>query len=147
MNNKLKVVLTPDEIHFGATHGILRRHKKHEGMRKDRQQSQKSSWDNEINGCLAEIAWCKMRGVYWTGLSDIKAKDGGNVEIRWTHHENTGGLIIYNNDSDDTRFVLAEGYPPEICFVGWLNGKDAKKLAVSRNGINIVPRESLNLLN
>lgn len=141
--NKISVDLTPDEIALGAHHAVMRRNKKHMGFRGDREQTQSSSWDNEINGVLAELAWCKFRNIYWSGVSDLKAKDGGDIEIRWTHHTGRGGLIVYNKDNDDSIFILSEGYAPTIFFVGWQRGSFAKENAVQVGGIKILPREKL----
>lgn len=143
----ITVELTPDEIALAASHGVIRRHQKHCGHRGDRVHNMRSSWDNEINGVLAEIAWCKLRGIYWTGCGGIHAKDGGDVEIRWTHHENKGGLIVYGTDNDESVFVLADGYEPTINFIGWLWGREAKVLAEKRGAIHIVPRHMLRSFN
>ena len=122
------VTLTPDEIHAGATHGILRRFMKHNGMRSERSQKMASSWDNEIEGALAELAWCKMRGRFWSGMSGIKATDAGKVEIRWTRHE-SGGLIYYpDRDKDTSTFILAKGWAPRYEFVGYLTGAEARSM-------------------
>jgi hypothetical protein len=137
----IKVTLTPDEIHLAASHAVLRRSRKQH--RSDRAQNGASSWDNEIQGSLAELAWCKHRNIYWSGVSDIHAKDGGNIEVRWTHHTHNGGLIIYPNDGDQDIFVLAEGYAPTIYFVGWIHGGPAKQMATIRGNISIVDRSKL----
>jgi hypothetical protein len=122
------VTLSPDEIHAGATHGILRRFMKHNGMRSERSQKMASSWDNEIEGALAELAWCKMRGRFWSGMSGLKHVDAGKVEIRWTRHEN-GGLIFYpDRDKDTSTFILARGFAPTYEFVGYMTGAEARQL-------------------
>lgn len=123
----ITVTLTPNEVHLAASHGLLRRYEKLQGKRNDRIQKERSNWDNEIEGSCAELAWCKHLGVFWTGVSGLKAKDGANMEVRWTKHE-TGGLIIYPHDDDDAVFVLAKGFAPDFRFVGWLRGIDGKKL-------------------
>ena len=125
----MKASLTADEIQMGATHAICRRHKKHSGLRGDRQQKEESSWDNEINGALAEMALCKHRGKYWAGAERIHATDGGDVEVRWTKHQGRGGLIVYHHDDDEKVYVLAEGGPQEFNYVGYLRGAEAKTLA------------------
>ena len=120
----ISVSLTPDEIHLAASHALMRRHAAISGLRMDRMQGEKSTWDNEIQGAIAELAWCKLSKTYWSGASELRAKDAGDVEIRWTTHQN-GGLIIYERDKDDARYVLARGRE-QIQFVGWLYGKEAK---------------------
>jgi len=123
----ITVTLTPNEVHLAASHGLLRRYEKLQGKRGDRIQKERSTWDNEIEGACAELAWAKTQGEFWTGVSNLKAKDGADVEIRWTKHEE-GGLIVYPHDDDDSVFVLAKGFAPEFRFVGWLRGRDGKRL-------------------
>lgn len=125
----IEVTLTPNEIHYAASHGLLRRYEKLLGRRKDRIQKEHSSWNNEIEGACAELAWCKHLGLYWSGVSDLRAKDGGGMEVRWTKHDH-GGLIVYEHDNDDSIYVLAKGRAPNYRFTGWLRGGEAKKIAV-----------------
>ncbi|MGA0128435.1 MAG: hypothetical protein ACO3I1_04000 [Burkholderiales bacterium] len=136
------VTLTPNEIHLAATHAIMRRFEKHQGKRSDRIQKERSTWDNEIEGACAELAFAKHLNAYWSGVSDLKAKDGAGMEVRWTKHE-TGGLIIYPHDDDKSVFVLAKGFAPEFKFVGWLRGADGKKLGRLTNFGYLVPAEKL----
>lgn len=142
----ISVLLTADEAHLAASHAILRRHRKLCGERKDRAQNLRSSYDNEVCGAMAEIAVCKYKNVFWSGAAGLRSKDGGDVEVRWTHHEGTGGLIVYSQDSDESVFVLCDGYNP-IKLVGWLRGRDAKQMAEPRGSIAIVPRARLNKFN
>lgn len=139
----ISILLTPDEAHLAASHAILRRHRKWCGERNDRAQNSRSSFDNEVCGAMAEIAVCKHKNVFWSGAAGLRAKDGGDVEVRWTHHEGTGGLIVYPQDGNDSVFVLCDGYNP-INLVGWLRGKAAKQMAEPRGNIAIVPRAKLN---
>lgn len=139
----MEVNLTADEVALAASHAVLRRHQWALGKRGDREQNGRSTWDDEICGALAELAWCKLKGRYWTGAGCMRARDGGDAEIRWTHHLGTGGLIIYEHDEDAATFVLAEGYDPTIRFVGWLTGAEAKAAARWVGRIRIVPREKL----
>jgi hypothetical protein len=139
------ITLTPDEVHLAASHAILRRHRKLEGQRKDREQNSRSTYDNEIMGAAAELAVCKFRNLFWSGATGIRARDGGkDVEVRWTHHENTGGLVIYPKDDNNAIFVLCDGYAPTINLVGWIKGEEAKGKARAVGSISIVPRERLN---
>jgi hypothetical protein len=127
-NAEVTVKLTPNEIHLASSHGLLRRYEKLLGRRGDRIQKEESTWDNEIEGACAEFAWAKHLGLHWTGVSDLRAKDGGGMEVRWTKHDH-GGLIVYGHDNDESMYVLAKGRAPVYRFVGWLRGGEAKKLA------------------
>lgn len=120
------VVLTPNEVHLAASHGVLRRYEKLAGRRGDRVQKQCSDWDNEIEGACAEYAWAKFRQQFWTGVVGVGARDGVEVEVRWTKHAH-GGLIVYPHDDDDSVYVLARGRAPEFRFVGWLRGGEGKQ--------------------
>lgn len=140
-----EITLTPDEIHFAAMHGIHRRMKKLEGARGDRIQKEMSSWDNEINGAGAELAFCKWRKCYWSGLSGLKAADG-TAEVRWTRHYDTGGLIVYPQDDDSAYYTLADGGPRTFRFIGYLSGKQAKELATQTNFGMLVERQHLTLI-
>ena len=147
MTNDWTVKVTLDEIFTVAVSGVFRRVQKLDGKRRDREQAGPSSWDNEVEGAIAEFAWSKLKQKPWTGMSGVKAPDGADgVEIRWTHHED-GGLIIYpDRDSDDSWFVLAKGntYSGEFRFVGWLKGSDAKRLAHRRSWGWLVSPDLLN---
>jgi hypothetical protein len=139
----MTITLTPDEIHLAASHGLIRRHQKLSGNRQDRQQRHRSTWDNEIEGVCAELAFCKWRGVYWSGVSGIRAKDGGTVDIRWTKHYGTGGLIVYPHDDDTAVLVLMEGASPTYEIVGWMRAQDAKRDEWLRDFGYLVPRSEL----
>lgn len=138
----ITVTLTPNEVHLAASHGLLRRYEKLQGKRGDRIQKERSNWDNEIEGACAELAWAKHLGVYWTGVSNLKAKDGADMEVRWTKHDG-GGLIIYPHDDDQSVFVLAKGYAPEFRFVGWLRGAEGKVVGNRTEFGILVPAERL----
>jgi hypothetical protein len=137
------IELTPDEIHTAALHGLLRRTQKLAGRRGDRTQQQRSTWDNEVEGACAELAFCKWRGTYWTGLSQIRARDGGGFEVRYTVHDGTGGLIIYEHDIEDCVFVLIDGHAPRFRLVGWLRGRDGKRDEYRTTFGYLVPRDRL----
>ena len=139
----IEIELTPDEIHLAASHGIQRRLPKLRGERDDRVQKEASSWDNEIQGCCAELAWCKLTNTYWSGVGGLRARDAHTVEVRWTHHQGRGGLIVYPGDSEDRVYVLMEGYAPVMRVVGWLQGAEAKRLVANREGLPIVDRRFL----
>lgn len=139
----IRIELTPDEVHLAASHGIVRRHQKLSGNRKDRMHTKRSDWDNEIEGACAELAFCKYRGIYWSGVGGVRSKDGGNVDIRWTKHEGSGGLIVYPHDSDMV-IVLMDGFAPSYSIIGWIRGIDAKRTEWLRDFGYLVPRCELN---
>lgn len=143
---EVTVTLTPNDIHLATSHGLLRRTEKLQGRRTDREQNERSTWDNEMEGVCAELAWCKHLNLFWSGVSGLRAMDGGGVEIRWTKHD-TGGLIVYDHDHDDSVYVLAKGFAPSYRFVGWLTGKEARPLARRIGNITVVQPHLLRPMN
>jgi hypothetical protein len=121
----IPIVLTPDEVCLAAHHAIQRRRAKLTGERRDREQGQRSLWDNEVEGACAELAFCKFHRIYWSGVTGLRARDGGVEEVRWTRHDE-GGLILYTNDRDDARMVLMDGHAPNFRIIGWLYGREGK---------------------
>lgn len=141
------IQLSPDEIYLAASHGLLRRRAKLRGETRDRAQRSASTWDNEIEGACAELAFCKFRQIYWTGSEGIRARDGGDVDVRWTKHLNTGGLILYDKDDPNLVIVLMEGFAPEYRLVGWLRAGEGKRQEwKDRAGYYLVPRQHLRSL-
>ena len=86
---------------------------------------------------------CKFKGIYWSGVSRISAPDAGVYEVRWTHHYETGGLIVYHTDADGSRFTLMDGVGMTKRIIGWLFGHEAKKMAVTKDFGDVVPRDKL----
>jgi len=140
----IELTLTPDEVQYAAMHGVARRKNKLAGLRADREQGEPSTWDNEIEGALVELAYCKWRNCHWWGLAGVRASDADNCEIRWTKHYGTGGLIGYRHDNPDKRFVLVEGFAPRYRVVGWLFGREVKPAQhLTPKGFFLAPRNTL----
>lgn len=137
------ITLSAEEIHLAASHGLMRRFIKHKGLIKDRMQKEQSSWDNEIEGACAELALCRYRGIFWSGASKFKGKDAGDVEVRWTKHIGTGGLIVYPHDEDGAVFILMDGFAPTYNIIGWLRGIEAKKPEYLTGFGYLVPRDKV----
>jgi hypothetical protein len=138
-----EIVISPDEIELAAIHAVTRRVAHHRNGRREMNVNGITPWDHEIEAACAELAYCKSRGVYWTGAEQICGKDGANVEIRWTKHTN-GGLIAYAKDPDDHFIVLMDGKAPRFQIVGYLLARDAKqKEFLTTHGYYLVPRERI----
>lgn len=137
--------LTADEVHMASCHGIYRRIQKLSGLRQDREQRGRSTWDNEIEGACAELAFCKLMGMYWSGVSSIRSRDGHRMEVRWTHYEKNGGLIVYPGDHTDDIFVLVTGLAPTYTLAGWAVGGEAKDPSFKDDlgGYYLLPRDRL----
>jgi len=84
-------------------------------------------WDDEITGCLAELAVAKHLGRYWDGMGGT-TNDVRGCEVRSTTHRN-GRLIIYPEDKPTTPYVLATlnaEWSREVRLVGWITPFEAR---------------------
>lgn len=107
------------------------------------------AWDVEIEGCAAEMAYSKYRGVYWSGsVCSFKGADSGsNVQIRHTEIQK-GSLIVRECDNDDHYYVLVVGKAPVMRVVGYIQGRFAKdkrflKAPNGRDPAYFVPQSEL----
>lgn len=107
--------------------GLRRGESKTKGRKDNHGFSGENAWDIEIEGCAAEMAYCKMRGQYWNGsVCSFKEADcGQNVQIRHTTLQK-GSLIVREADNDDHYYVLVTGRAPVLTITGWIKGSDAK---------------------
>lgn len=108
--------------------GLRRGESKTKGRQDNHGFSGENAWDIEIEGCAAEMAYCKMRGQYWNGsVCSFKEADcGQNVQVRHTTIKK-GSLIVREADNDDHYYVLVTGRAPELTVAGWIKGSEAKK--------------------
>ncbi len=143
----MEATLTFDEIHLAAVHGVYRMISSMKEHRKE-YSHKGSGWDDEIEAACAELAFCKMRGLYWSGCSAIKEKDAGwIVDVRWTRHAGTGGLFLYTRDDPKAWFVLIDGRAPTFKFVGCLIAEEGMREEYkTAKGDYLVPRERLKVL-
>lgn len=141
----ITIHLTPDEVHLAASHAIIRRRAKLLGEREDREQTERSCWDNEVEGACAECAYCKYHRIYWSGVAGLRARDSGLMDVRWTRHYDTGGLIVYRKDPNDVRLVLMDGHAPDYRIIGWFTCGEAKisEYFLKDAGYFLVPRRVL----
>lgn len=126
------VTLSADDWRFALD---LARDRAVESLRQDRRDRLfEKSWVDahavHIWGAIGEVAFAKFMGVY--PEFSVKRFSGmvgdvlGDVEVR--HRSKTYyDLIVRPNDSDDSRYVLTLGSPPEITVVGWCYGHEAKQ--------------------
>lgn len=145
-----KIHLSMEEMAIVSLISGLRRGESKTNGRKDNHGfSGENAWDIEIEGCAAEMAYCKMRGQYWNGsvCSFKKADCGQNVQIRHTTLEK-GSLIVREADNDDHYYVLVTGRAPVFTITGWIKGSDAKnekfkKAPNGREPAYFIPQSSL----
>ncbi|MGD1524588.1 hypothetical protein [Vibrio harveyi] len=154
MKNKNVVQLTMEEMTIVSVIAGLRRGESKTNGRKDNHDfNGDGAWDIEIEGAAAEMAYCKLRGKYWSGsVNSFKNADcGENVQIRHTVLEK-GSLIVRDEDLDSHFYVLVTGRAPLLKVCGWINGSDAKQEKFKRapNGrvpAYFVPQSALNSFN
>jgi hypothetical protein len=89
-----------------------------------------TAWAHAIQGHLAEMAICKLLGIFPTaGIDGIRGGDPGGYAMRgtvWTD----GKLIVNGNELPalaDTPFILATGHWPTFEVQGWLYGWEAMR--------------------
>lgn len=129
MSNIQTVHLSMEEMAMvSLVSGLRRGESKTNGRQDNHGFNGESAWDIEIEGCAAEMAYCKMRGQYWNGsVCSFKEADAGkNVQIRHTTLEN-GSLIVREDDNEDHFYVLVTGRAPVLKVCGWIRGSEAKQ--------------------
>lgn len=143
-----KVKLTPNEFLLAGQAAINKRYLKIINPMDwlDREENKETVFDNEVNGAMAELAWSKLHGIYWSGMSYITGPDTSKGEVRWTYRFDTGGLPIYKRDKDSSLYILADGYYPIIRFIGMIWGWEARKNKVMKDKLPVCPREKLHEL-
>lgn len=132
-----KVRLTHEELLFAGQAGSLRRTsaikaKRHQrwGNTGKNSKGQDILWDQDIEGCAAEMLVAKATNKYWLPFSNdprsIKSDVGTNIQVRHTSRIN-GCLLIHPDDPDDQLFFLVTGSNVEMTIKGYIKGVDAKK--------------------
>ena len=123
----IAVVLSKTELLQGGICGIRRRT---ESIRQNLRGSKvsDSGWGADVEGALAEMAFCKATGVYWEPtVNTFKAPDVGDlIQIRGTSYQE-GRLIVRSGDDPFHIFVLVTIYRDHFRVVGWMFGHEAKK--------------------
>ncbi len=134
-----KVVLSYDAAQSAATVGVKRRIQSLQFAKNPdhhkRPHNPARMWKNDIEGAVAELAFCQFLGVEWNaGINTFKQPDVLDYQVRSTTIPGYS-LVVRQKDSDYDKYVLVIGYsmymwdfhPPTYYIVGWVPGKDAKK--------------------
>lgn len=124
------VRLTRDEVWQAAAIGI-RRQSDNLFARAVRQTSAgydaSRSWQNHVEGALAERAVAKYCGEPWDGaIGRYRADDVAGLQVRYRgrlHYD----MVIKPHDRDDRPFLLVLGSAPSYWIVGWIMGVDGKR--------------------
>jgi len=124
---KMKVELTANEMKTAAMVGTMR-HADAIAQGRTSLIPTANNWQRHIEGSLAEFAFAKAFGLFWSGLGGIGSIDiGSDIEIR-TSRRPDACLIVRHRDDDNSKFVLVLGdATKEFTIVGWLFGREAKR--------------------
>lgn len=122
-----RVKLTRQEVLMGANIGVMRRiasytklHDNHRSPRGD-----DDTWDRDIEGACAELAFAKFANVFWDGsIGSFHAPDVGNIQVRSTKYQ-SGCLIVRADDTREHIYVLVCGVHPTYKMIGWMYGHEA----------------------
>jgi hypothetical protein len=124
----IAVELTWSELWLAINAGVLRRLN---GVRNRREEPYgarpTAAWNDDINGCIAELALAKYLGVFWSGtVGRIDLPDVGILQVR-SKTETGHRLVVLRSDEDTKPFVsVLVGLP--ICHLcGWMFARDAKR--------------------
>ncbi len=126
----IEISLDKNEARIAALTGVERKlesiYGKYDRDEVGNEKYKTNSWDYEINGAAAELAFGKYRGCYWgAGVNTFKKADlGKTLQVRHTDRDN-GRLIVRPGDNRSHKFILVVGKIPRFRIVGWMLGKDA----------------------
>jgi hypothetical protein len=120
----INVKLTRNELLWAANVGIRRHAENLELGRRDRYGAGVDGWEMHIAGAVAELAFSKGKGLYWSGAHVFKASDLKDWEIRSTHHAE-GRLILHPDDHGRFALVRRKTWF-EFDLVGWVEADQVK---------------------
>lgn len=87
-----------------------------------------NGWNMDIEGCAAEMAYCKYRGIQWRCTKSYEADVGDNIQIRHTEHAN--GCLVFKPRDDKLAghwFVLVTGKDGRYNVAGYMKGSDCRR--------------------
>lgn len=121
------ITLTWSECLLASQIGMLRQIESLKKGLPDKHGFDGLGWDVHIEGAMGELAVAKYLGVYWSGSVNTfkNLPDVDSLEIR-TRSKPEYELIVRENDSDDSVFVLVTGKCPKYTLVGCIPGAQAK---------------------
>jgi hypothetical protein len=120
------ITLTWPEVFHAAMVGVARRVTSLKHGRQPSNYTQRSQWDIDIEGAIAESAYGKISGQYWSASVDtFKTPDVGKTQIRQTVHKN-GHLIVRRRDPHEDYFVLMIGEIKQWLCAGGISGPRAR---------------------
>lgn len=123
-----QVTLTEDELYQGALIGARRQIEAVKKGLPDKHGFEGLGWDLHLEGALGELAFAKAVDRHWGGSVNVfrTQADVGKLEVR-TRSKTWYELLIREDDSDESIFVLVTGRAPTYNVAGWIRGRDAKR--------------------
>jgi len=123
----IEITLTPAEIMFGASAGVMREVANiKNGAKHKYGATDKNDWQMHIEGALAEMALAKHLNIYWSGKGAITLPDVGDQDVRVSASHNNR-LILHPDDHDGRRYWLVTGQYGSYRIKGWILGRDGKR--------------------
>ncbi|MGY3130081.1 hypothetical protein ACVWZM_000763 [Bradyrhizobium sp. USDA 4501] len=124
----IPVELSWSEVWFAINAGVMRRLNAVRNGRKELYQVHAAaSWNEDINGCIAELALAKYLGVFWSGtVGRIDLPDVGRLEVR-SKIETQHRLVVRKSDDDAKLCVSVLVGIPTCQLCGWMLAQDAKR--------------------
>lgn len=131
----MKITLNAAEQKLAAYLGTMRdRHSRDLfGAKSQRADASRTDLDINIEGVAAEIAWCRMNGVYpdtdtdkRPDASDAVTKDGYRVDVKTTKYEHGKMLITITKTGEGVDYYcLMIGTFPTYRLAGYIKASDA----------------------
>lgn len=123
--------LTTADLYLAAQAGILRRISAIKSNRHQRHGNRETAlWDQDIEGCIAEMLVAKAFNINWTPYADdpksLKSDVGEDIQVRSTKRSD-GCLLVHPDDPDEQMFVLVTGTGLDKTIKGYIKGSYAKK--------------------
>lgn len=122
-----KIKLTRHEVLMGANIGVMRRIASYTKLNDNKHTPRDDdTWDRDIEGACAEVAFAKHFNVFWNGsINTFHDPDVGIIQVRHTQMIN-GCLIVREDDKDYEAFALVTGNHPTFSLRGWMYAGDSK---------------------
>jgi hypothetical protein len=126
----IPIELTWPELWLAINAGVLRRLN---GVRHRRTEPYgarpTAAWNDDINGCIAELALAKYLGLFWSGtVGRLDLPDVGILQVR-SKTQRDHRLVILKSDDDAKPFVSVLVEIPVCHLCGWMLARDAKQPA------------------
>lgn len=123
-----RVTLARHEVELAAGVGLRRQVDAVTAGRPDRHGYSGLGWTEHVEGACGELVVARFLGRYWDGSNGTyrSAADVGAVEVR-TRSRHDYDLIIREDDTPGSVFILVTGRAPAYWVRGWIRAADARE--------------------